>query len=240
MRPVNLLPERHRPRSIRGEHQGSGYIAIGLLGAVLLAVVLYVVTGNQVASRNEEAARAKAEAVQAESRAAALGPFAQFTQIKATREASVRSLASARIDWERTMREVARVLPPKVYLTGFNAGSGASSASSSSSSSTSSSSGAGAAQGPNVALTACAPDQRTVATTLVRLRQLAGAEEVKLGDSSSASSAARSGAASGSSGQAAAACSTVTFNVTVILNQSALAVGNGPGQKVPASLGGGS
>ena len=247
MKPVNLLPERHRPRSIRGESPGGAYVVLGALGAVLLAVVIYVLAGNQVTSKNDEAARAKAEAVQAEAQARSLGSFANFAQVKATREASVKSLASQRMDWERTMREIARVLPPKVFLTGLEASS--SGASSAPASSGSSSAAADAATGPSVHITACAPSQRDVATTLVRLRQLAGAEEVKLSDASAsgesgssatgAGSAPQGGAAQGSSGSGSG-CSDVTFNVTVTLDSSEMAIGSTVGEKVPASLGGGS
>ena len=37
MKPVNLLPERHRPRTPTGGGKGSSYILLGALGAVLIA-----------------------------------------------------------------------------------------------------------------------------------------------------------------------------------------------------------
>jgi hypothetical protein len=45
MRPVNLLPAEHRPRRSSGDGNGA-YVALGVLGVLLLALVGYVLAAN--------------------------------------------------------------------------------------------------------------------------------------------------------------------------------------------------
>ena len=115
MRPVNLLPESQRRRAPAGDGK-SAYFVLGVLALLLVMTGLYVVTSNQVTTRSNEAAVAAAEADRLEAQAASLGSFGSFAQVKQTRVASVRQLASERFDWERLMRELARVLPAGGWL----------------------------------------------------------------------------------------------------------------------------
>jgi Tfp pilus assembly protein PilN len=197
VRPVNLLPENLRPRE-RKETGVGGYVVLGVLGALLVATVMYVVTANQITSRQAETERLKAETQAAEQRAGDLAQFGSFQEMKTTRMASVSELAEGRIDWERMARELARVLPAGVWLTELKAtatgeeaagtssagaSSGSSSSSSGSSSGGSGSSGAAAGEedtGPGLTLLGCAPSQESVAEAMVRLRRLHRAEDVQL------------------------------------------------------------
>ena len=115
MRPVNLLPESQRRRAPTTDGKSS-YVVLGVLAALVLMTGLYVVTANQVTSRSNEAALASAEADRLEAKVASLGAFGNFAQIKETRVASVRQLATQRFDWERLMLELARVLPSDGWL----------------------------------------------------------------------------------------------------------------------------
>jgi len=180
--PVNLLPERNRPRTPTGTKQGSSYVVIGLLGAVLLMTVVYVMTVNDITSRKNAVERAKAETTAAQSRAGSLAAYGNFNQVKQQRVDSVKQLAGGRIDWERLARGLARVLPDGVWIVTANAqaspstpaaassGSSGSSSSSSSSSSSGSPNSASSTGGPSVQLTGCAPSQDVIATTLVGSR----------------------------------------------------------------------
>ena len=136
MRPVNLLPQRYRSAGPSGGRSGSSYFLLGGLAAVLLGVVLYAFTANQVSSREADAVEARQAADAAEAEAGALAPFGDFRQVKDTRVEAVRTLAEGRLDWERLARELAYVLPRGVRLdsvegstTGEGADSGGSSAS---------------------------------------------------------------------------------------------------------------
>ncbi len=208
MKAVNLLPEKDRPRVASDARSGSAYVVLGVLGLGLLALVAFVLTANQVTSQQAQTEQAKREADAAGAKAAQPGSFGSFADMKKTRLESVKSLSTERFDWERLALEISRVTPPKVFLSEINASttgdtdssSGGSSGSSSASASKSGSSGSASASSssggssgaagapaeavnPTMTVIGCADDQRDVATTMVRLRLLHRAEEVKLTES---------------------------------------------------------
>jgi Tfp pilus assembly protein PilN len=202
MRAVNLLPEKHRPRKATGGQRGSSYILLGVLGAVVIAVLVYVVTVNSINEAKTDVADAKAETVRANAQAGQLGAYGDFAKVKTERVATVKRLAQSRMDWERLVRELAVVLPDGVWIQNASAadGSGAQSSTGSTASSSSSSSTSAPAGGGTLTLTGCAENQGQVADTLVRLRELQGASDVKLDHSSTQNktgSAPSSGSASG-------------------------------------------
>lgn len=176
MRPVNLLPESQRRRAPTTSDGKRAYVVLGILTALLAMTGLYVVTANQVTSRSNEAAAAAAEADRLEAKAASLGAFGNFAQIKETRVASVRQLAGARFDWERLMLELARVLPDDGWLQTAEA-SVAGAAGETTTTSTA------PAAGPSATLTGCLPRQPDVADLMLRLRRMHRVEDVTLTES---------------------------------------------------------
>ena len=238
MRPVNLLPEGQRPRG-PGDSTGNGpKIALGVLAALLVMVAGYVFTANQVSSRETELAETRAVTADVQARVAALAPYAQLATIKQTREASVTELAGGRFDWERLMREVARVLPRGTWLSTVTAGTGPQD----------SSDGGGPPEPgsesdttPTVKLEGCAPSQPAVATLLVRLRKLYGVTDVQLGesrreesdDSGSGAAPTDSASSSGSCGDNFSFDATATFEPPVAVSVGVKV------DRVPAALGGG-
>ena len=92
-------------------------MALGVLGFLLVAVTLYVFTLNGITSNQDELAQLKAEKSESDSTAGALSGFGDFQVIKATRVTSVKTLADGRLDWERVLLEISRVLPEDVWLT---------------------------------------------------------------------------------------------------------------------------
>lgn len=249
MKPVNLLPKQYRSARSSGGRAGSSYVLLGALGAVLVGVLLYTFTANQVTSREDDAAEAQAEADAAEARAAALAPFGDFQQVEQARLAAVSTLAEGRLDWERLARELAHVLPRGVRLDGLEGstqgdddGATASSepaapaapeSSTTTSSSTSTTSpSTSEAVTPTVTLTGCARNQPTVAKMLVRLRRLNGAEDVTLSDSTSSSE-------TGGGGGEVADCPAYSFDATILLAAPAVEPQNAKAAAVPARLGGG-
>lgn len=263
MRPVNLLPHGERPRAVASVPTGSSTAVLAVLAVLVLAVAGWVFTKNQVTDRTTAIAAAKSEKAAAEKRSAGLGSFGEFRQIKQTRVQSVTDLATKRFDWERFMRELALVLPDRVWLTTVKAGasadaaSGAAPASGSASTSGGSSSppaatsssppaGAGAAAssaGPSVQLTGCAPSQRAVAATMVRLRQMHGADDVDLKQSEEPVSAGGSGAGApsspDSSSSGGAGCGKKAYEFDASVTFAPPAARPGPRKAVPPRLGGG-
>ena len=241
MRPVNLLPARHKPRGPSGGRKGGGYVVLGVLGALLLGVLLYVVTANQVTSRKDQLVEVREEAQRAEAQAASLRAFGSFSQVKQTRVSSVRDLASGRFDWERLSRELAHVFPAGVWLKQLTA--------SARPEETSAPSAEDAPKGPSLKLLGCARRTPDVAVTLVRLRRLHRAEDVRLTESARPEGGGGSSGApaAGSGGGGNEECGTTRgrqnyrFEVTVVFTQTPSAEhGRGAPTRVPSSLGGGS
>jgi Tfp pilus assembly protein PilN len=239
MRAVNLLPEKHRPRQATGGKSGSSYILIGALGLAVAAVLMYVVTVNSINSDKTDIAEAQAATAQANAQAEQLGAYGDFAKVKAQRVSEVKTLAQGRMDWERLVRELATVLPDGVWIQNAAAAAPGAEGDSSTSTPTSTSTTDAAATGPTLTLQGCARDQAIVAETLVRLRQLQGAEDVKLDHSTkpeAASAATDSASATGDCGVIDGA-PTYEFQVAVTFEKPAPATDE-PGS-VPARLGGG-
>jgi Tfp pilus assembly protein PilN len=208
MKAVNLLPEKHRPRKPTGGQSKTGHVFLGALGAVLVGVLVYVLTLNSINSSKTKITEATAEAARLNEQANSLGPYGDFAKIKAERVASVKQLAQGRFDYERTVRELAHVLPNGVWLVNATASSaGDPNATPGSPTSVPPATGAPAVPGvgPSLTLKGCARDQGQVAVTLVRLRELEGAADVSLthstaGDDGSGTGTAPAPAASSTSG----------------------------------------
>jgi Tfp pilus assembly protein PilN len=175
MRPVNLLPPKHRPHKPTGGKSGSSYMVLGVLAVFLAAVVTYVLESNKITTAKSDISVAEQKTAVARAKAQQMGPFANFAQIKEQRVASVRQLADGRFDWERTVRELAHVLPTGVWLRDFDAAVTPSGEASGAEGST--------WAGPSIRLHGCAQKQPQVAVMLVRLREMQGVHDVKLTDS---------------------------------------------------------
>jgi Tfp pilus assembly protein PilN len=240
MRPVNLLPPKHRPHQPSGGKSGSAYMVLGVLGICLVALVTYVMESNKIATAKSDIAVAQQKTADARARSQQMGPFANFAQIKQQRVSSVKQLADGRFDWERTVRELAHVLPDGVWLQDFDAAVSTEGASST---------GATTAwPGPSIKLHGCAQKQPQVAITMVRLREMQGVHDVTLSDSTRDSDPDTSAGATGDSAPAAGdaqGCGThrergnYQFNAVVEFEQTQPAPAPGGG-KTPVRLGGGS
>jgi Tfp pilus assembly protein PilN len=253
--PVNLLPAKHRPRTPTGGQQGSAYVVVGVLGALLVLVLFYVLTVNGVNSRKNQVARAKAATAELQAQAGELSAYGDFVAIKDQRVSSVKQLADGRIDWERLTRGLARLLPNQVWLISANASASGdpsvagTSGGGSSSGSPAAPAAPGTVAGPKVALSGCAPSHSAVAVTLVRLRELPGATDVALTDITRPEPVQAPAPTTGGTGPAPAPaasgdsdCGSVNgkpaakWDATVSFDAKASTAGKG----VPRSLGGGS
>jgi hypothetical protein len=187
--------------------------------------------------------QAKAETTQANARIGSLSAYGNFVQIKNARVQAVKDLAEGRFDWEMVMRELARVLPADVWLLSADASTaaadsatnGAASTGSGNTPSTSTTTTTGGDSTGTVDLAACAKSQQGVAVALVRLRQMNGASDVALKQSTVTKA---EGAASGDSGGGSdGSCGPGQYQFQASIT---LAKQDGGSSKVPASLGGGS
>jgi Tfp pilus assembly protein PilN len=241
VRPVNLLPPKHRPHQpTAGKSGNSAYLVLGVLALCLVALVTYVMESNKITTAKSDIAVAEQKTAEARARAQQLGPFANFAAIKQQRVTSVKQLADGRFDWERTVRELAHVLPDGVWLQDFEAAvSGAAAGGSST--------GESAWAGPSIKLHGCAQDQPQVATLLVRLKEMQGVHDVKLTDSTRGDDPAKTSGATGDSagGGTSDGCGThksranYQFNAVVEFEQTVSAPNKDAGE-TPVRLGGGS
>ena len=223
MKPVNLIPEAQRRREPRGDGKLS-QISLAVLAALFMMVATYVFVANQATSRENDAAAASVEADRLEAEALRTGAFGDFAQVKETRMASVRQLATSRFDWERLIRELARVLPSGSWLQSVDA------------STTGETSGEVAAEagsgGPTAQLTGCAPRQPDTAALLLRLRRMHRVEDVVLNESTRE--------ATGGPPTLDSCGRFYQFDVTVSFAPTVTKESPVGERRVPASLGGGS
>lgn len=254
MNAVNLLPAKHRPRTPSGGKQGSSYIVIGVLGGLLVMVLLYALTVNGINSKKASVARTNAETTQAKKRAEELTPYGNFIQVKEQRVASVKSLATGRIDWERLALGLAHVLPERVWLQNASASASGDPGATGGGAAAPAVPAPGApASAPKMILKGCAGNHNLIAVTLVRLRHLPAVSDVVLVSATKPAEAPKANTAPGappapsenSSGEDCGAVdkkAALQFEVTVSFKPQA---GSDPQQaqgqkpKVPTSLGGG-
>ena len=216
MRRLNLLPAELRPRG--GNVRHSTYAVLGgLLAATLLMTLYWFVqsganaTANKIDNLHKETTAAKEDA-------ASLGPYAAFSAMKDARARSIRVVADTRFDYERLTRELTRILPEHVWITGLTVGP----------TELDPEEGADPVAPPasegalTVSLSGCAPDQPTVADTLDRLTALTGATSVDLGASGDGSVSGSNGGGSSaiqtsSGGSGGCTGSSLSFSATVDL-----------------------
>jgi Tfp pilus assembly protein PilN len=232
MRPVNLLPYDQR-RGPAGARPGSAYVVVGVLGALLVMAVAYVLSSNQANARKSDAAAARIQADRLEREAQQRASFTDFAQIKETRLASVATVAASRFDWERLMRELARIMPGGSWLQSADASVAGTPSSTTAGAAAASTSASAAPTGPSAQLIGCTPRQSDVARMMVRLREVHRVEDVKLNQSSQETADAEA---------SVEACGSLyKFDLTVTFTQSRPVVETPRGARgVPASLGGGS
>jgi Tfp pilus assembly protein PilN len=236
VKPVNLLPQKHRPAAPTGERSGSAYILLGALGALLACVVLYVMTANSVTTKNDQIAEAREETAKAEAKTRHLQPFGDFSTVAQTRVGSVRQQAQGRVDWERLVREIAHVLPDGTWLTSADAAVDPSLR-------TGGTTTDEEITGPSIQLLGCAHDQADVAVMLVRLRRITGATDVRLAESKQGDTQTTAGTGGDANPEDCGMKNgkpNYSWNATVLFDSNVASSAGGTGAKVPARLGGGS
>ena len=240
MRPVNLLPERNRPRAPTGGQKGSSYFVLGGLALLLIGAVAYVLTLNSINSARDKIATANAQAARDNALANQLTPYGDFEKIKTQRVASVMQLAQSRFDWERLTLELARVLPNGVWLTNAAASQSGTPGQSGGSTPPASTSAGSSSSNPSLVVDGCAPSQSAVAVTLVRLRELQGANDVELSSSTQPNASSGGATSSSGSGGGSGSCGNVNGSAQYSFEATVTFAAQSSNTSAPSSLGGGS
>jgi Tfp pilus assembly protein PilN len=119
MRPVNLIPPEER-RDGGSRAKGSGvlsYVIVAVLAIAVVAVAASTHFGNQVDERKAEIESLEGEVAAANARAASLTQFTSFQALRDARVQTIDSLARSRFNWQRVLRELARIIPDRVEVT---------------------------------------------------------------------------------------------------------------------------
>jgi Tfp pilus assembly protein PilN len=243
MRPVNLLPQKHRPHQSDGSKSGSAYVIVGVLGVLVVMAVAYVLEVNKINQAHTDTAAAEQKTAEARAKATQNGPYANFAQVKQARVDQVKQLANQRFDWERALRELSLLLPDGVWIQDFSASTGGTDNAASGASTTSTSGK------PNISVHGCSYTQPGVAETIVRLKQMESVSDVTLEQSQRPDGSGRkvktTTDSAGSAGSSSSGCGThdgvANFDFTVSVEFTAdEAPTTGQGSKIPVRLGGGS
>lgn len=192
MKAVNLIPadERRGAGGAAGRTGGGAYILLAGLGLIVAMLASYALTTKSVDDKQAELAKVEQEATVSEAKAAQLAPYTAFATLRASRVATVKSIADSRFDWAHAMHELGRTLPRNITLTTMTG----------TVSSTASGAGGGgvALRGaydvPAVELQGCAPSQAAIPPMLASLRQVDGVRRVALQQSVKGASGATAAA----------------------------------------------
>jgi Tfp pilus assembly protein PilN len=214
VRPVNLIPQEDRRGAKAPLRTGPlSYAIVAVLLLALGGVSLLVLTGNKISDRKAEVASLQSQVDAAQAQADQLSSYTHFADLQQARQETVASLASSRFDWERTLHEMALVLPGDVWLTSMTA-----SAASDPSSTSSSTTAVDGVTGPSLDINGCASGHDAVAKFLAALRDIDGVTRVTVlssdrpGAQSSTNSSTSSSSAS--SGQGTVECASRDFIAT--------------------------
>jgi Tfp pilus assembly protein PilN len=164
---------------------------------LVVSMVAYVLTANQVSARQGEVAEARVEGASLEQQAATLRPYKEFATLSQNRVQTVASLAASRFDWERAVRELARALPGNVWLTSVVGTVAPNVSIESASSGSNTGSLRSALPLPAVEIVGCTESHSRVSRVMSRLRTMNKVQRVSLGSSEKSESAGGTGAAAG-------------------------------------------
>jgi len=140
-------------------------------------VSLHTLGKRSVSDKRSEIATLETRAASAEAQATELASFSQFAGLRAKRIQTVSSLAASRFDWSHAMREVARVIPPNVWLTGLQ-GTVTPGVTLKTTAVSETSGLRGAIAAPAVEIVGCTTDQNSVARMIARMRLIDGVTRV--------------------------------------------------------------
>lgn len=181
MKAVNLIPAES---GRAGGRSGAGpFVLLGVLAVLVSGVSAYVLTNNTVVERRAEVASLQTQVRAAQTQAEAMRPYREFAALADARVQTVRQLGQARFDWNRALRDFAKVVPEDVWLTSL-LGTVATGVAVEGAASGATSSLRSAVGAPAIELTGCTESHESVVRLISRLRLMTGVQRVSLSDSS--------------------------------------------------------
>ena len=178
MRAVNLIPSEAGGGGRGGASIGP-WALFAVLGLLLVGVLGYVLTNNQLVDRRAQLSGLQTQAHAIQARADAARPYREFAALAQARVETVRQLGAARFDWHRAFANLAQVIPGDVWLTSL-LGTVAPGVSVDGAGSGDTGSLRSALPNPAIELTGCTTGNDEVARLISRLRLMTGVVRVAL------------------------------------------------------------
>ena len=174
----DLRPERAARERQGGASARAMQVACAMVALLAAAVVYLVVVSNQVSSGRERLGELSGELVQAESQAATLKPYDDFARATMARREAVATVAGTRFNWDRTLRQLAKVGPDGVWLTSVKGTLTPTTQIDDGTPDGDTSTLRGALAAPALELAGCATRERSVPSYMDRLYGMTGVTEV--------------------------------------------------------------
>ncbi len=208
MKAVNLIPADDAAGG-KGRSGAGAYAVIGVLAVLVVMSAAYALVGRSVSTKRGELSATTAQADSAEAQAAKLKTYSEFSQLRQSREETVKKLVDGRFDWAGAFREVSRTIPSGSWVMSLRATTTASAGVDGTTDPLRS-----AIPAPAIEMAGCANTQAGVARTVTSLRGIAGVQRVTL-SSSQKMGRGDSGSASDSAGQATGCGTRPQFSLTI-------------------------
>ena len=209
MKAVNLIPVEEAAGG--GGRSGVGaYALIGVLALLVVMSTAYALVGRSLNAKRGELSTTTAQADSAEAQAAKLKTYSEFSQLRQSREETVKKLVDGRFDWAGALREVSRTVPSGSWATSLRATVTAAATVDGTTDPL-----RGAIPAPAIEMAGCANSQAGVARTVTSLRGIAGVQRVTLSSSHKTGAGAAGNAGADSAGASTGCGARAQFSLTI-------------------------
>jgi Tfp pilus assembly protein PilN len=214
MKAVNLIPVEEAAGG--GGRSGVGaYALIGVLALLVVMSTAYALVGRSLSTKRGELSTTTAQADSAEAQAAKLKTYSEFSQLRQSREETVKKLVDGRFDWAGALREVSRTVPSGSWATSLRATVTAAATVDGTTDPL-----RGAIPAPAIEMAGCANSQAGVARTVTSLRGIAGVQRVTLSSSHKTGAGAAGNAGADSAGASTGCGARAQFSLTIFYKTS--------------------
>jgi len=214
MKAVNLIPADDTAGG-KGRSGAGAYALIGVLAVLVVMSAAYTLVGRSVSTKRGELSTTTAQADAAEAQAAKLKTFSEFSQLRQSREETVKKLVDGRFDWAGALREVSRTVPSGSWATSLRATVTAAATVDGTTDPL-----RGAIPAPAIEMAGCANSQAGVARTVTSLRGIAGVQRVTLSSSHKTGAGAAGNAGADSAGASTGCGARAQFSLTIFYKTS--------------------
>jgi Tfp pilus assembly protein PilN len=196
MNAVNLIPAEAR-RGLGSSGSGlASYVVLGVLALVVAMSAVNTLANRSLTDKRDALSTLQQRAQTYQAQAKALESYTTFAGLREKRSETVRSLATSRFDWSKTLHEVARTIPSDAWLTSMRGTVSPNTPVDGGSNDPLRS----AQPGPALEIVGCTTSQDKVAAVISSLRRIDGVQRVSLSSSAKVDNSSGGGGAGGGGG----------------------------------------